>query len=443
MSSPTAHAPDAAAAAGLAFSSDESFALIMDVSDPLRAFRDQFEWPASLAGPGGRPAVYLAGNSLGLMPKRAREYVERDLADWAALAVEGHFKAKRPWFSYHEQFKDLAARLVGARPGEAVIMNSLTVNLHLLMVSFFRPKGTRRRILIEENAFPSDWHAVASQLRVHNLSIEDNLVVLKARPGEATLREEDIESFFAREGDSVALLLLGGVNYLSGQLFDIERITRAAQNAGATVGVDLAHAAGNVPLALHDWNVDFAAWCSYKYLNSGPGALAGAFVHERHTRAGAHESLPRFEGWWGHDPSSRFQMEHSFLPARGADAWQLSNPPIFSMAPVLASLEIFDKATMPALRAKSIALTGYLEFLVNTLAGGKARIVTPREPHRRGAQLSIHVEDAAQVRDRLHAEGVIADLRRPSTIRFAPAPLYCSFHDCWLAARALARAVGE
>lgn len=436
--------PTPAAAQGAAaisgFTTDEQLALQLDAQDPLRSCRDLFEWPAAL-GKGGRPAVYLAGNSLGLMPKAARRAVTEEMDDWATLAVEGHLKGTRGWVSYHERFAEMGARLVGAKPGEVVMMNSLTVNLHLMMVSFFRPEGRRTRIVIEDHAFPSDWQAVASQLRAHGLDPRDHMVVFKARDGEDVIREEDVEDFLRREGDTVALVMFAGVNYLTGQLFDMKRIAAAARAAGAACGFDLAHAAGNVETHLHDWGVDFAVWCSYKYLNSGPGAVAGCFVHEKHWRAGADQSLRRYEGWWGHEPATRFDMRPMFTPARGADAWQLSNPPILSMAPLLESIQIFDRATMAALRRKSVQLTGYLQFLLDELVGTKAKVITPREPARRGAQLSVFVKDGQGTIDRLMAEGVVCDLRKPSVVRMAPAPLYCSFHDCWRAARALARAL--
>lgn len=412
----------------------EAEARRLDARDPLANERDGFHLPTDAQGV---PLAYFTGNSLGLQPKTTRAMVERELDDWARLAVEGHHEALRPWVSYHELAREKLARLVGAQPREVVAMNTLTVNLHLLMVSFYRPTRDRFRILIEDSAFPSDSYAVASQTRFHGFNPDDAIVRLKPRDGEHALRTEDVEALLQREGDSIALMMLGGVNYLTGQWFDMERLTRAGQNAGCVVGWDLAHAAGNVPLKLHDWNADFAAWCHYKYMNSGPGAVAGAFVHERHWRDGSSD-LPRFEGWWGHDPDVRFRMEPRFVPAPGADAWQLSNPPILSLAPVLASLDIFDRVGMERLREKSLALTGFLESLLDDL-GPRVRVLTPREPARRGCQLSIVVEGASRrTHAQLRAAGVVCDFREPNVIRAAPVPLYNTFHDCWRLAGALA-----
>lgn len=375
--------------------------------------------------------LYFCGNSLGLQPKTARTLIVEELDDWAALGVEGHFAGRRPWYPYHEQFREPAARLVGARPGEVVMMNSLTVNLHLLMVSFYRPTTDRFKILIDWPAFPSDIYAVKSQMKCHGFDPARAFLAVRPRDGEHVIRTEDVEALLEHEGASIALVLMSGVNYFTGQFHDIARITAAAQRQGCIVGWDLAHAAGNVPLALHEWNVDFAAWCSYKYLNSGPGAVAGAFVHERH---GRNADLPRFAGWWGNDPASRFLMhlQPDFVPREGADGWQLSNPPILAMAPVLASLRIFDEVGMASLREKSLRLTGYLEHLIDGIPDKRFEIITPRDTAARGCQLSVLAHDNPKgLFKRLKNAHVIGDFREPNVIRAAPAPLYNSFHDVW------------
>lgn len=421
-----------------AFSDDEAFATALDDRDPLRRFRERFEIPRRA---GGEPLVYFNGNSLGLMPKQAREAVERELDAWARLGVEAHLEAPVPWFSYHEVFREPLARLVGARPGEIVLMNSLTVNLHLLMVSFYRPTPRRYRILMEDLAFPSDLYAVQSQLRFHGYDPEEGLVVARPREGERSLRTADIVRILEERGDEIALVLLGGVHYLTGQWFDIPTISREARARGCLVGWDLAHAVGNVPLQLHDWGVDFAAWCSYKYLNGGPGAAAGCFIHERH----GGEDLPRFAGWWGHDPASRFRMhvERRFRPQRGADGWQVSNPPILSMAPLRASLALFEEAGIERLRSKSRALTGYLEWLLRRLPGVGSRILTPADPDSRGCQLSIEVgEDGGRLARRLREAGIACDVREPGVLRAAPVPLYNTFREVRQFARVFATLLG-
>lgn len=408
----------------------------LDLADP--GHRDLFHIPPA---EGGRyaEAAYLAGNSLGLQPKATRAELLEDLDAWARLGVEGHMESQRPWLPYHELLTEPAARLVGALPAETVVMNSLTVNLHLLMVSFYRPSGSRNRIVIEDSAFPSDSYAVRSQARFHGLDPDQAIVRLRPRPGEDCLRTSDVLDFLRDEGDTVALVLLGGVNYLTGELMDIPAITAAGRAAGAVVGWDLAHAAGNVPLRLHEWGVDFAAWCSYKYLNSGPGALGGVFIHERHLAEG---DLPRFEGWWSTDAATRFEMAPVSRPPQRADAWAISNPPIFSMGPVRTSLELFDKVGMVALRERSERLTAYLEGLLDVATADRPlTIVTPREAARRGCQLSVRVSGmrAGELARRLrHEHGVIADAREPDIVRFAPVPLYSTYHDCWRVADALA-----
>ena len=420
----------------MAFSADEGFALQLDAEDPLKDFREKFHLPLSKDG---KPLIYLAGNSLGLMPKTARELVEQELDDWAGLAVDAHLGAKTPWYSYHETLREPAARLVGAQPNEVICMNSLTVNLHLMMATFYRPTKARFKIFMEEPAFPSDTYAVKSQIIHHGFDPRDALVLARPRDGEFVVRQEEIEDVLEKSGDQIALLLLAGVNFFTGQLFDIEKITAAAQKRGCVVGIDLAHAIGNVPLALHDWNVDFAAWCSYKYLNAGPGAVAGAFVHERHA---TNRELPRLAGWFGNDPATRFRLhlEPEFIPVASADSWQLSNPPIFSMVPLRASLAIFDEAGgMKALRAKSIQLTGYLEFLLGQAGSERFTVITPRDPKARGCQLSILAhEHPKELHKELEAAGVKCDFREPNVIRAAPTPLYNTFHEMWRFAKILA-----
>jgi kynureninase len=413
----------------------EAEAVELDAADPGQ--RDLFDVPPAQGG--DYPEVaYFAGNSLGLRPKATRIELLEDLDAWASLGVEGHLDAQRPWLPYHELLTGPASRLVGALPSETVVMNSLTINLHLLMVSFYRPTRSRHRIVIEDSAFPSDSYAVRSQARFHGYDPEDAIVRLRPRPGEDCLRTADVVE---QLGGDVALVLLGGVNYLTGELMDIPTITRAGHAAGAVVGWDLAHAAGNVPLALHDWDVDFAAWCSYKYLNSGPGALAGAFVHERHLAG----DLPRFEGWWSTEAATRFEMTPECRPPATADAWQVSNPPIFSMSPVRTSLEIFDKIGIGVLRERSQRLTAYLErLLADVVADRPLQVITPSDPERRGAQLSVRVSGirAGELSRRLRfGYGVIADAREPDVLRLAPVPLYSTYQDCWRAATALAEAV--
>jgi len=415
---------------------DDSHARALDAADPLRRFRERFLLPR---GADGRPLIYFTGNSLGLQPDDVRLIIGQELHAWAEHAVEAHFRGLRPWYSYHENLREPGARLIGARPHEVVWMNSLTVNLHLCMVSFFRPRGERTAIVIEDCAFPSDIYAVRTQLAWHGLDPAEHLIVLRPRPGEHTLRTEDIEALLEREGRRVALLLLPGVNYFTGQVFDIARITAAAHRHGCLIGWDLAHAAGNIELSLHDWGADFAAWCSYKYLNAGPGAVAGCFIHERHARD---VSLPRFGGWWGNDPKTRFRMhlEPEFHPVASADAWQLSNPPILAMAPLVASLALFDEAGMPALRAKSRKLTGYLLALLDAMPSERYEVITPRDEESRGCQLSIRVRKSPRgLFDELEAAGVVCDFREPDVIRVAPVPLYNTYEEVWAFARILAQ----
>jgi kynureninase len=408
------------------FQASEDFAVAMDARDSLARFRERFFIPKTKSG---EDCVYLCGHSLGLQPRTVGSYLDQELRDWAELGVEGHFHAKNPWMPYHRLLAEQTATLVGAQSAEVVVMNSLTVNLHLMMASFYRPTKGRHKILVERGAFPSDQYAVKSQIRFHGFDPASALIELTPRDGETCMREADIESLIERQGDSIALILLGGVNYATGQAFDIARITKAGRRKGCIVGFDLAHAAGNVPLELHDWGPDFAVWCSYKYLNGGPGCVAGCFVHERHARAW---ELPRFAGWWGHDEKIRFEMGPEFHPMEGAEGWQLSNPPILALAALRASMEIFSEAGMDRLRAKSVALTGYMEFLLGQHASPKFSIVTPSEQERRGAQLSIRLpSEGRKLCERLAAVGVIGDWREPDTFRVAAIPLYNSNQDVY------------
>jgi kynureninase len=406
-----------------------------DAADPLRAFRERFAHPLDERG---LPLVYLCGHSLGLQPLAARERVIEELDEWAQRAVEGHEHARRPWVPYHENLRDGLARLTGAASAEVVAMNSLTVNLHLLFASFYHPAGRRRRILIEAGAFSSDRHAVASQLAWHGLDPQDCLIELAPEPGADTIDERAIEACLAAHGAEIALVWWPGVQFRTGQAFDLARIARAAHAHGCLAGFDLAHSVGNTPLALHDSTADFAVWCSYKYLNGGPGAIGGCFVHERHTGAlprTAHRgALPgaRLAGWWGHEADTRFLMEAQFHAAAGADSWQVSNPPILAAAPLLASLAIFAEAGMERLREKSLALTGFMEELLAPLEP-RVRIITPRDARARGCQLSIRIAGGAasgrRVFDELRAGGVVCDWRTPDIIRVAPVPLYNRFED--------------
>jgi kynureninase len=420
----------------MTFSTNEDFALELDASDPLRPFREKFFLPL---GEDGKPVIYFSGNSLGLMPKSARQIVEEELDNWAKFGVEAHHAAGTPWYSYHEAVREPAARLVGAKPLEVICMNSLTVNLHLMMATFYRPTKRRFKILMEDPAFPSDTYAIKTQIVHHGLDPKDALIFARSPRDESTLRTEDIVGLVEKHAEQLALVMFGGVNFFTGQLFDIKKITAAAQEHGIIAGFDLAHAIGNVPLSLHEWNVDFAVWCSYKYLNAGPGAVAGAFVHERHA---TNTKLPRLAGWFGNDPNTRFRLhlEPEFVPVASADGWQISNPPIFSMAPLRASLAIFNEAGgMEPLRAKSIKLTGYLEFLIAQIGSKKFSLITPADPDARGVQLSIQAhEHPKQLHEKLIAAGVKCDFREPNVIRVAPTPLYNTFHEVWRFAQILA-----
>ena len=408
----------------ISFDTSAGFAAEMDARDPLAKFRQQFHIPP---GPDGTPSVYLCGHSLGLQPKPARAYIEQELEDWARLGVEAHFHGRHPWMPYHRLLTENMAGIVGAKPLEVAVMNSLTVNLHLMMVSFYRPTPQRHKIVVEAGAFPSDQYAFSSQLRFHGFDPATSLIELTPRLGEASIRPEDIDALLEREGTEIALALLGGVNYASGQLFDMKAITQAGHAQGCIVGFDLAHAAGNVPVRMHDWDVDFAVWCNYKYLNGGPGCVGGCYVHERHARA---FDLPRFAGWWGHDQETRFLMAPHFRPMPGAEGWQLSNPSIMSMAPLRASLKIFAAAGMQQLREKSESLTGYLEFLLDQHQTREFAVLTPRQPDRRGAQLSIRIGHGGRfICDRLVERGTLCDWREPDILRVAPVPLYNTYRD--------------
>jgi len=379
-------------------------------------YRDRFYIPPAADG---RECAYLCGHSLGLQPKSVRGYVERELKDWELLGVEGHFRARHPWVEYGKLLTEQTARLVGALPLEVVTMNALTVNLHLMMVSFYRPTARRHRIVMEEHAFPSDRYAVKSQVRFQGFDPAESVVTVAG--------EDELEEFLGREGESVALVLIGGINYSSGRSFDMARVARVGHAVGSVVGFDLAHAAGNLVLKLHDWNADFAVWCTYKYLNGGPGSIAGCFVHERHARD---DGLPRFAGWWGHELQTRFRMGPDFVATPGAEGWQVSNPPVVALAALRASMDLFDEAGMERLRARSVELTGALESLLDGHADRGFSIVTPRDPERRGAQLSIRVPGSVRaVWERLAAAGVVCDWREPDILRVAPAPMYNTVED--------------
>ena len=421
----------------MSFSTDEDFARQLDAEDPLRQFREKFHLPL---GKDGKPLIYFAGNSLGLMPKAARQIVDEELANWASLGVDAHHATGTPWYSYHEALREPTARLIGAKPLEVICMNSLTVNLHLMMATFYRPTKSRFKILMEEPAFPSDTYAIKTQIVHHGIDPKEALILARPRKGEFTIRTEDIVDLIEKHADQVAVVMFGGINFFTGQLFDIEKISAAARRHGIIAGFDLAHAIGNVPIALHDWNVDFAVWCSYKYLNAGPGAVAGAFVHERHA---TNTKLPRLAGWFGNDPNTRFRLhlEPEFVPVASADGWQISNPPIFSMAPLRASLGIFDEAGgMDPLRAKSGRLTSYLEFLLNPNASKRFTVITPKDPDARGCQLSVLAhEHPKKLHNELIAADVKCDFREPNVIRVAPTPLYNTFHEVWRFAQILTK----
>ena len=413
----------------MTFQNTREFAQSLDAQDELRKYRDEFHFPHV----NGKQVIYFTGNSLGLQPKRTKTYVDEVMSDWANLAVEGHFYADKPWWDYQERFAVPLSDIVGAKPAEVGVMNTLTVNLHLLMVSFYNPTPQKYKIICEEKAFPSDQYMFQSQVKFHGFDPKDAIVEIKRREGEANIRLEDVLAKIDEIGNELALVLIGGVNYYTGQVFDMKTITAAGQKYGAYVGWDLAHAAGNIKLNLHDWNVDFAAWCSYKYMNSGPGNASGFFVHEKHHND---KELKRFAGWYGHNKERRFKMEPDFDPVHGADGWQISNLPILSLAPYLASVEMFAEVGMDKLIAKRNLITSYLEFILHEidkeLEGADFEIITPSNPEERGCQLSVYLHgQGRELFDRLMKNGVITDWREPNVIRLAPAPFYCSFEDMY------------
>ena len=408
------------------FETSFDFAIKMDQNDELKSYRDSFHFPVDS---NGNKILYFTGNSLGLQPKTTKEAVEQELDDWANFAVEGHFKAKNPWMPYHELLTDDMAEIVGAKPEEVVIMNSLTANLHFLMISFYNPTKKRFKILIESDAFPSDRFAVKSQLKLHGFDPKNDLIEWSPRSNENLLRIEDLQEIIKKNGDEIALILVGGVNYYTGQLLDLKKIAKIGHSKGCKVGIDLAHGVGNVNLKLHESGIDFAAWCTYKYLNSGPGSLGGIFVHNKHKK---NKSLKRLTGWWGQNKSKRFKMREELEISNGAEGWQLSNPAILSMAAIKASLELFRKVGMNKLRMKSIKLTGYLEFLILKMNNKNIDIITPKDPNQRGCQLSIKLNNSNKsLHKNLRLNNVITDWRDPNVIRCAPVPFYNSYQDVY------------
>jgi len=415
------------------FQYNEAFAKEMDQMDSLAHFRERFHFPKV----NGQEAIYFCGNSLGLQPKSVKDYIDRELSNWANLAVDGHFHGEDAWYHVRKKSKPALAEILGVEEHEVVAMNNLSVNLHLLMVSFYQPTSGRYKIIVEAGAFPSDQYMLETQIKFHGLDPSDVLIELNPKPGELTLRTEDIVEEILKQGNSLAMVNMAGLQYYTGQLFDMKAITEAAHSVGALAGFDLAHAAGNVPLSLHDWDVDFATWCSYKYMNSGPGNISGIFVHERFAEL---PDLPRFAGWWGHDEGERFKMEKGFVPMYGADGWQLANSNVLALAAHQASLDIFQEAGMANLRAKSEKLTAYLEFLIHQISGesGVLEIITPKNPLERGCQLSLHIHRGGKaVFDEWYNQGVVGDWRNPNVIRLAPTPLYNSFLDVFRFAQIL------
>lgn len=407
------------------FDTTLEYAQTQDQMDTLFPFRERFLFPQH----NGEDVRYFCGNSLGLQPKSVEYLMNRELRDWAKHGVEGHFRAANPWFSYHHLFSERLAKIVGAKKDEVVAMNTLTVNLHLMMMSFYRPEGKRYKILMEAGAFPSDQYAMETQVRMYGYDPNDAIIEVVPKAGEHLIDDEAIKEAIEKAGDSLAIVMVGGVNYYTGQFFDLEGIVKAAHKVGAKCGFDLAHAVGNIPLKLHDWNADFACWCSYKYLNSGPGGVGGVFVHERH---GDNPEVFRLAGWWGNDEKSRFKMQKGFVPQKGAASWQMSNAPVFNMVAHNASLDLFDKAGIDNLRKKSVKMTSYLEFLLRQIDNLEFEIITPKETDRRGAQLSmLFGADGRKVFDHLTENGVIADWREPNVIRVAPVPMYNTYEDCY------------
>jgi len=412
----------------MTFQNTKAFAKELDQKDTLSRYKNEFIFPKV----NNKDVIYFTGNSLGLQPKLTKSYVDEVMNDWANLAVEGHFYANKPWWDYHERFANPLSKIVGALPSEVTVMNTLTVNLHLLMVSFYKPTAKRYKILCEAKAFPSDQYMIQSQVQFHGFHPNDAIVEIQRRDGEHNIRLEDVLSKIEEVGDALALVLIGGVNYYTGQVFDMKTITKAGHKAGAFVGWDLAHAAGNVKLDLHEWDVDFAAWCSYKYMNSGPGNASGCFIHEKHHN---NKDLHRFAGWWGHNKERRFKMEPVFDPVQGADGWQISNLPILSLAPYLASVALFDEIGMDALIEKRNLITAYLEFVLYEISkevGGSFEIITPKNKEERACQLSVYLHgEGRSLFEYLMKNGVITDWREPNVIRLAPVPLYCSFEDMY------------
>ena len=412
----------------MTFENTRAFAQKLDSQDAIRKYKDEFIFPKV----DGKQVIYFTGNSLGLQPKRTKSYVDEVMKDWAELGVEGHFYAHKPWWDYQERFAKPLSKIVGCLPSEVTVMNTLTVNLHLLMVSFYRPTSRRFKIICEEKAFPSDQYMFQSQVHFHGYKPEDAIIEIKRRDGEHNIRTEDVLAKINEVGDELALVLIGGVNYYTGQVFDMKTITASGHQVGAKVGWDLAHAAGNIKLELHDWNVDFAAWCSYKYMNSGPGNVSGCFVHEKHHND---KELPRFAGWWGHNKERRFKMEPTFDPIQGVDGWQVSNLPVLSLAPYLGSVEMFQEIGMDALIEKRNRITSYLEFVLHAIdeeVSSSFEIITPANPDERGCQLSVFLHgEGRELFDYLMRNGVIVDWREPNVIRLAPVPLYCSFEDMY------------
>ena len=401
-----------------------AFAIKMDQIDPLKNYRNEFLIPTNSED---EELIYLCGNSLGLQPKKTSNYLQQELNDWAKFGVEGHTDAKHPWLPYHEFLTNSMAKIVGAKPSEVVIMNSLTTNLHLMMVSFYQPTKSKYKIVIESDAFPSDKYAMESQLKFHGYDTNEGLILWKPRKGEELCRFEDLEKIMQEQGDEIALLMIGSTNYYSGQLYPLKKITKLGHKHNSLVGFDLAHGVGNIQPNLHDTGADFAVWCTYKYLNSGPGSLGGCFVHERHAN---NPDLNRFAGWWGHNKQTRFNMRHDFDVLSGAEGWQLSNPAILSMAAIRASLDLFESAGFENILKKSKTLTGYLEFLIKELNDDRINIITPENQEERGCQLSIQVKSAnKELHSQLTKIGVISDWREPDVIRVAPAPLYNSYQD--------------
>lgn len=422
------------------FRNSREFARQLDKEDKLSIYRNEFIFPKV----NGKDVIYFVGNSLGLQPKSAKKYVDEVMKDWAELAVEGHFYAEKSWWDYHERFSGKLAKVVGANPSEVTVMNTLTVNLHLLMVSFYRPSGKRYKIICEEKAFPSDQYMISSQVRFHGNDPSDAIVEIKKREGEHNFRTEDVLKKIKEVGEECALVLVGGVNYYTGQVFDMKTITKAGHDVGAFVGWDLAHAAGNIELKLSEWEVDFAAWCSYKYMNSGPGNASGCFINKKYHNK---KDIPRFEGWWGHNKERRFLMEPEFQPEPTADAWQISNAPILAMAPYLASLEMFDEVGMPALIEKRNKIVAYLEHVLHEIdkeVDSSFEIITPADQEKRGTQLSVFLHgEGKELFSYLMDQGVITDWREPNVIRLAPAPFYCSFEDMYEFGQILKKGIME